>query len=112
MGEREKTMGGGRASMKASTSKRKKTRGMKRKKSENSSFPSFPSSSKSSKSLSFEVKKRWRKVQVDPDALLEDTDQDWGGFLELEVLEDCGDEEMDREKKREEEKEKADEKDV
>ena len=106
-------MGGGRASMKASTSKRKKTRGMKRKKSENSSFSSFPSSSKSSKSLSFEVKnKRWRKVQVDPDALLEDTDQDWGGFLELEVLEDCGDEELEREKKREEENEKADEKDV
>ena len=30
----------------------------------------------------------WKKVYVDQDSLLEDTDQDWGGFMELEVLEE------------------------
>lgn len=33
-------------------------------------------------------KRSWKKVYVDQDSLLEDTDQDWGGFMELEVLEE------------------------
>ena len=32
--------------------------------------------------------KVWKKVEVDQDVLLENTEGDWGGFLELEVLEE------------------------
>ena len=33
--------------------------------------------------------KVWKKVTVDHDSFLQETEEDWGGFLELEVLEDA-----------------------